>query len=189
MDARGWKPYIRTDEMVLTRDKPAWYVGSPEIYKAAVILQLKNEGFESMSFLCGPKSRVLEWDVDVYIGIIQRLDHFFHWVDTHWAIPEPELLRRVQEWNQALNAYCDAMNLTGEAPRVLFVSTRPVPWLPAPICHAAWTKLASRSLIDARRANRSLIALASARRHTGRHTSLIVRSGASRCLPPVVDVI
>ena len=31
-----------------------------------------------------PKSKMLTWDKEVYAGIVERIDDYFLWTDTHW---------------------------------------------------------------------------------------------------------
>jgi MYND finger len=54
------------------------------------------------------------WDGVVYAGCLDRLDKPFFWFDLHWGVDRTELLRRVREWNQALQKYCDDMELAGK---------------------------------------------------------------------------
>jgi len=68
-----------------------------------------------------PKSKIGTWDPEVYCGVMQHIGHsqdvvmidFFQWNDIHWILPKPELLKRVDEWNNALEQYCDSVGLTG----------------------------------------------------------------------------
>lgn len=58
------------------------------------------------------------WDMDVLAGTMERLQNPFEWTDTHWNIEKKELLTRVEEWNTALEEYCDAKGLVkGSAER------------------------------------------------------------------------
>ena len=59
------------------------------------------------------KSKMTDWDTDVYIGCIERIESWFHWTDLHWTVPKSELLQRTKEWNTALEQYCDDKDLTG----------------------------------------------------------------------------
>lgn len=59
------------------------------------------------------KSKMIDWDTDVYIGCIERVESWFHWMDLHWTVPKSELLQWTKEWNAALEQYCDDKDLTG----------------------------------------------------------------------------
>lgn len=54
-----------------------------------------------------------QWEMEVYVGIMNRIDDWFPWNDLHWSVSREELLRRTKEWNNALVQYCDDKNLTG----------------------------------------------------------------------------
>lgn len=62
-----------------------------------------------------PKSKVATWDPNVYAGVMEQMDadSYFQWTDVHWSIPKPELLKRVDEWNDALERYADSEGLVG----------------------------------------------------------------------------
>lgn len=62
-----------------------------------------------------PKSQLGKWDPDVYSGVVEQMDidQFFQWNDCHWRIPKYELLKRVDEWNESLDKYCDNKGLSG----------------------------------------------------------------------------
>lgn len=55
-----------------------------------------------------------KYDREVYAGIVERLDNFFLWRQDHWALEKVELGKRVQEWNDALEQYCDEEDIHGE---------------------------------------------------------------------------
>lgn len=62
-----------------------------------------------------PCSKLSSWDPEVYAGVMETMDPrlSFQWQDCHWTLPKAELLKRVPEWNQALEQYCDKVGLTG----------------------------------------------------------------------------
>mmetsp|Transcript_21673 Transcript_21673/g.47111 ORF Transcript_21673/g.47111 Transcript_21673/m.47111 type:complete len:537 (-) Transcript_21673:174-1784(-) len=70
---------------------------------------------EEVSRSIHPKSKIGTWDPNVYAGVMEQLgnDDFFQWNDVHWNIPKPELLKRVNEWNDALEQYCDSEGIAG----------------------------------------------------------------------------
>ncbi len=57
---------------------------------------------ERISTSFHPKSKIGEWDPEVYAGVMEKIDNFFLWNDIHWRLPKYELLLRVKEWNEAL---------------------------------------------------------------------------------------
>lgn len=60
-----------------------------------------------------PKSKVDSWDRVVYAGIVERIGDFFLWSDTHWTVGKYDLLSKVEDWNTALEQYCDDIGITG----------------------------------------------------------------------------
>ena len=60
-----------------------------------------------------PCSKLASWDPEVYAGVMETMDPrlSFHWNDLHWSLPKAELLIRVDEWNEALDQYCDKVGL------------------------------------------------------------------------------
>ncbi|KAL7428200.1 hypothetical protein ACHAXM_001163 [Skeletonema potamos] len=62
-----------------------------------------------------PCSKLSSWDPEVYAGVMETMDPrlSFQWQDCHWALPKAELLKRTDEWNEALEQYCDKVGLTG----------------------------------------------------------------------------
>jgi len=54
-------------------------------------------------------------DHRVYAGIITRLypNDYFAWMDEHWTLETTAMLARVEEWNVALEQYCDDVGLRG----------------------------------------------------------------------------
>mmetsp|Transcript_23170 Transcript_23170/g.33226 ORF Transcript_23170/g.33226 Transcript_23170/m.33226 type:complete len:555 (-) Transcript_23170:286-1950(-) len=62
-----------------------------------------------------PKSQIPNWDVDVFVGCVERLgDRWFYWNDLHWQLEKSVLLVRTQEWNDALEKYVNDKGITGE---------------------------------------------------------------------------
>ena len=62
-----------------------------------------------------PKSQIPNWDVDVFVGCVERLgDRWFYWNDLHWQLEKSELLVRTKEWNKALEEYVNDEGITGE---------------------------------------------------------------------------
>ena len=62
-----------------------------------------------------PCSKLSSWDPEVYAGVMETMDAnlSFQWNDVHWALPKAELLKWTEEWNEALEQYCDNIGLTG----------------------------------------------------------------------------
>ena len=57
------------------------------------------------------------WDMEIYYGIMKRIPNSFEWIDLHWDIPSRELRARADEWNSALEKYCDDVGVTGRRRR------------------------------------------------------------------------
>ena len=97
------------------KQKKFFEMGSNE-KRAGVCKVLREMGQPALKYLAlsfHPKSQIGEWDINVYAGVVERIDNFFQWNDIHWKLPKPELLLRVKEWNEALEKYCDDSGLTG----------------------------------------------------------------------------
>ena len=60
-----------------------------------------------------PNSMISSWDAHVVAGTMERIDNFFQWSDVHWSVDKIELLLRVDEWNTALELYCNDQGLSG----------------------------------------------------------------------------
>ena len=60
------------------------------------------------------KSKMKEWDLDVVCGCYVLITDGFLWNDITWGIDRAELAVRVEEWNSALETYCDNEGLAGE---------------------------------------------------------------------------
>jgi len=91
--------------------------GSADERKVQVCQMLRNGGFQMMTSMDSPKSKLSEWDGEVYAGVIERLDDWFMWKDVHYILAKPELLKRTKEWNDALEQYADDVGLTGQVRR------------------------------------------------------------------------
>jgi hypothetical protein len=74
---------------------------------------IRSLGLTIFSDFNGRRCGVKDWDPEVYAGVVDRLDDFFVWNDLHWRLDKVELLQRAEEWNEALEKYCDDMGLTG----------------------------------------------------------------------------
>ncbi|CAB9521678.1 expressed unknown protein [Seminavis robusta] len=74
---------------------------------------IRSSGLSKVAEGANPKSKIMTWDPEVYAGCMERLDEFFYWNDIHWQLDKGELLKRVKEWNHALNQYCDDKGLQG----------------------------------------------------------------------------
>eukprot|EP00978_Attheya_sp_CCMP212_P028951 scaffold101273_cov43-Attheya_sp.AAC.1 len=85
--------------------------------RAQVCEMLRDGGFQMMTSMDSPKSKLREWDGEVYAGVVERLDDWFMWKDVHYILAKPELLKRTKEWNDALEQYCDDVGLTGQVRR------------------------------------------------------------------------
>ena len=73
-----------------------------------------------------PESKIGTWDENVYAGVMERIDNSFSWNDIHLIIPRPEFLKRVAEWNEALEQYCDDEGLGGLEREEVIKFPRPV---------------------------------------------------------------
>jgi MYND finger len=80
----------------------------------AAEIRASPETFQWRVGLDSPNSQLGTWDPLVYAGCLDRLDDGFLWKDTHWKLDKTVLLRRVEEWNRALQKYCDDEGLVGE---------------------------------------------------------------------------
>ena len=101
-------------DAVATRPRnPISFVGTEEDYKAIQLRMLRLTGIRHLHIQLGPKTRIVDWNTTVYTGVMERLDNYFHWTDIHYMIEKAELLRPVEEWNNALEVYCDDMGLVG----------------------------------------------------------------------------
>ena len=48
-----------------------------------------------------------DWDMEVCVSVMERIDNSFQWNDLHWFfIPKSDLIRRAKEWNNAFLQYC-----------------------------------------------------------------------------------
>ena len=85
-----------------------------------------------MSGYSHPKSRVCQYDPEVYAGTMEMMEPalMFDWIDVHWTIPKPELLKRVDEWNEALEKYCDSVGLAGSQREAVVELHRASPFAP-----------------------------------------------------------
>ena len=85
-----------------------------------------------MSHYAHPKTQVGEYDAEVYAGTMEQMDAAlaFDWIDVHWSIPKPELLKRVDEWNEALGRYCDGVGLRGAEREAVVERNRASPYAP-----------------------------------------------------------
>ena len=124
------------DAMAVRPTKPASFEGTEADYKAREISLLRLTGVRSLQSTLGPTC-ILDWETTVYTGVLERLDNFFYWTDLHYMIEEAEILKRVEEWNDALEVYCDDMGLVGaERERIIRKHTAS-PFAPCanPVCH------------------------------------------------------
>ncbi len=78
------------------------------------VRKMSQSDFDNLSKGFHPKSRLGEWDTEVYAGTMERLDGYFYWNDIHWQVSKTELLIRTKEWNEALDKYCDDIGLKEE---------------------------------------------------------------------------
>eukprot|EP00978_Attheya_sp_CCMP212_P001454 scaffold3046_cov51-Attheya_sp.AAC.3 len=80
---------------------------------------LRNGGFEHMMSMDAnaAKSKLREWDVEVYASVVERLGDWFMWKDVHYILAKPELLKMTKEWNDALEQYANDIGLTGQVRR------------------------------------------------------------------------
>ena len=77
------------------------------------IRDIGQPALKIMGNITHPKSRVKEWDTEVYSGIVERSNDWLHWSDIHWKVPKRVLLRHAKEWNKALEQYCNDVGLEG----------------------------------------------------------------------------
>lgn len=84
----------------------------------------------AMSRYAHPKNRMSEYDPEVYAGTMENMDDPFDWFDVHWSIPKPELLKRVDEWNEGLDRYCDSIGLHGAERDAVVAKNRASPYAP-----------------------------------------------------------
>ncbi len=79
-----------------------------------------------------PCSKLSTWDPEVYAGVMETMDPSlsFQWNDLHWALPKAELLKRVSEWNEALEQYCDSICLSGLERRAVIKLHTASPYAP-----------------------------------------------------------
>jgi hypothetical protein len=89
-----------------------------DAFRAQTILMVKTMGPANLFQMAGAhdktKSRLHDWDRDVYAGCLERLSgKFFPWTDIHWRLSKTQVLNQVALWNEALEAYCDDKRLTG----------------------------------------------------------------------------
>lgn len=92
-------------------------VGTVSARRTAVVNKILDSARNNPNLLVdldGPTSRLSQWDVVVYAGCVARLDRWFLWKSNHWNLDQTELLKRVDDWNQALEKYCDDMEMVGE---------------------------------------------------------------------------
>jgi MYND finger len=108
--------WLRADHQDTSRT-----IGSLDEAEAAVyikqqsaLLRASPSAFQDVISRGGPQTQMASWDGAVYAGCLDRLDKPFFWFDLHWGIDRTELLRRAKEWDQALQKYCDDMELAGE---------------------------------------------------------------------------
>ena len=76
-------------------------------------------------------------DPEVYAGIVERIEHWFYWRDDHWLLDKVELLKRVEEWNEALESYCNEMEIDGEERNKVYKLHEAIPYAPCgnPSCN------------------------------------------------------
>ena len=77
------------------------------------IRDIGEPALKLMGNISHPKSRVGEWDKEVYASIVERSNDWFHWNDIHWKVPKRILLHHTNEWNVALEQYCNDVGLKG----------------------------------------------------------------------------
>jgi len=93
-------------------------MNDPEVVIASRCKIIREGGSLGMQTIVtgdNPCSKLCSWDSEVYAGIMETMDPdlSFCWKDVHWTLPKAELLKRVSEWNEALEQYCDNIGLNG----------------------------------------------------------------------------
>jgi MYND finger len=86
--------------------------GREIVAETAAQLRSSPERLRNLFSRDGPKCQVSTWDPFVYAGCLERSGVF--WNDLHWGLDKPELLHQTQEWNKALQEYCEGTGLAGE---------------------------------------------------------------------------
>lgn len=76
------------------------------------------------------KTKIDDWDIEVYAGCVERIVDPFFWTDIHWEVPKAELLEHTKEWNEALEKYCDDVGLTGSERTVVVEKHTAIPLAP-----------------------------------------------------------
>jgi hypothetical protein len=74
---------------------------------------IRSEGLRELDDFNSRRCGVKDWDPMVYAGVVDRIGNCFTWNDLHWRLTKVELLQRTKEWNEALEKYCDDIDLTG----------------------------------------------------------------------------
>ncbi|GKY92057.1 hypothetical protein MPSEU_000177200 [Mayamaea pseudoterrestris] len=86
-------------------------------HKAGIVETLRRMQPSTLADLARqfhPKCPIGSWDTKVYAGIVERQEDLFLWNGIFWNADKLELEQRAKEWNEALDAYCDDMGLSGE---------------------------------------------------------------------------
>lgn len=81
--------------------------------KATQCAMIRKVGLQMLASI-NPKSKIGDWDPEVFAGTMERIDNYFLWNDVHWRLSKSELLVRVKEWNDALDQYCNGVGLHGD---------------------------------------------------------------------------
>jgi hypothetical protein len=76
------------------------------------------------------KSNMNKWDSKVVQDCMKRLSVPFKWFDLHWPLEKAELLRRTEEWNTALEHYCNDEGLAGPEREAVIAMHRACPFAP-----------------------------------------------------------
>jgi hypothetical protein len=147
------RKYLEVGDTYTTSDRLRMLSNStatrlPTEGKAEFLTLLRLNGMLCLQRYFGPKSHMPTWERRVFAGVVERIDPWFLWTDTHWAIEQPELELRVQEFNVALELYCDDQELVGaERDRVIRLPCiLLVHWRHAGMILAANTKHVSRNI-------------------------------------------